>query len=139
MVYGPLVNGGTTLLFESTPTYPDPGRYWEMIEKHRVNQFYCAPTAVRLLLKYGDSYVKSRDLSSIKTIGSVGEPINPEAWHWLNDTVGGGRCDIVDTWWQTETGRQYFESYCNLLLLKYISLLSISRTRTRYTTHPEKK
>jgi len=104
VVYGPLVNGGTTLLFESTPTYPNPGRYWEMIEKHRVNQFYCAPTAVRLLLKYDDSFVKSRDLSSIKTIGSVGEPINPEAWHWLNDTVGSGRCDIVDTWWQTETG-----------------------------------
>ena len=104
VVYGPLVNGGTTLLFESTPVYPDPGRYWTTIEKHRVNQFYCAPTAVRLLLKYGESFVAARDMSSIKTIGSVGEPINPEAWHWLHDNVGRGVCDLVDTWWQTETG-----------------------------------
>lgn len=99
-----MVNGGTTLLFESTPTYPDPSRYWETIEKHRVNQFYCAPTAVRLLLQHGNSHTERHDRSSLKTIGSVGEPINHEAWHWLNDVIGGGNCDIVDTWWQTETG-----------------------------------
>jgi len=104
VVYGPLMNGGTSVLFESTPTYPDPSRYWDTIEKHQVNQFYCAPTAVRLLLKHGDSHTTKHDRSSLKTIGSVGEPINSEAWHWLNDVIGNGKCDIVDTWWQTETG-----------------------------------
>ena len=104
VVYGPLMNGGTSLLFESTPTYPDPSRYWDTIEKHQVNQFYCAPTAVRLLLQHGDSHTTKHDRSSLKTIGSVGEPINHEAWHWLNDVIGNGNCDIVDTWWQTETG-----------------------------------
>ena len=99
-----MVNGGTSLLFESIPTYPDPSRYWDTIEKHRVNQFYCAPTAVRLLLQQGNSHTMKHDRSSLKTIGSVGEPINHEAWHWLNDVIGGGKCDIVDTWWQTETG-----------------------------------
>jgi len=104
VVYGPLINGGTTLLFESTPTYPDPSRYWDTIEKHQVKQFYCAPTAVRLLLQHGDSHTMKHDRSSLKTIGSVGEPINQEAWHWLNSVIGNGKCDIVDTWWQTETG-----------------------------------
>merc|ERR1719328_579812 len=104
VVYGPLMNGGTSLLFESTPTYPDPSRYWDTIEKHRVNQFYCAPTAIRLLLKHGDSHTSKHNRSSLKTIGSVGEPINNEAWHWLNNVIGNGKCDIVDTWWQTETG-----------------------------------
>nr|XP_057912832.1 acetyl-coenzyme A synthetase 2-like, mitochondrial isoform X2 [Doryrhamphus excisus] len=103
-VYGPLANGGTTVLFESTPVYPDPGRYWEMVERLKINQFYGAPTAIRLLLKYGDEWVHKYDRSSIRTLGSVGEPINTEAWEWYHKVVGGGRCPVVDTWWQTETG-----------------------------------
>ncbi|XP_058844015.1 acetyl-coenzyme A synthetase 2-like, mitochondrial [Acipenser ruthenus] len=103
-VYGPLCNGGTTVLFESTPVYPDPGRYWETVERLRINQFYGAPTAIRLLLKYGDQWVKKYDRSSLKTLGSVGEPINSEAWEWYSRVVGEGRCPLVDTWWQTETG-----------------------------------
>ncbi|XP_054876082.1 acetyl-coenzyme A synthetase 2-like, mitochondrial isoform X1 [Poeciliopsis prolifica] len=103
-VYGPLANGGTTVLFESTPVYPDPGRYWDMVERLRINQFYGAPTAIRLLIKYGDQWVKKYDRSSLTTLGSVGEPINTEAWEWYNGVVGEGRCPVVDTWWQTETG-----------------------------------
>lgn len=104
VVYGPLANGATTLLFESTPLYPDPGRYWEMVERLKVNQFYGAPTAIRLLLKYDETYVTKYDRSSLKTLGAVGEPLNKDAWHWFHDLVGEGRCDLVDTWWQTETG-----------------------------------
>ncbi|KAM6467624.1 acetyl-coenzyme A synthetase 2-like, mitochondrial isoform 2-T2 [Liasis olivaceus] len=104
VVYGPLCNGSTTVLFESTPVYPDPGRYWETVERLKINQFYCAPTALRLLLKYGDEYVKKYDRSSLTTLGSVGEPINHEAWHWYYSVVGDKRCTLVDTWWQTETG-----------------------------------
>ncbi|CAH3040949.1 unnamed protein product [Porites lobata] len=104
VVYGPLSNGATTVLFESTPTYPDPGRYWEMVERLRVNQFYGAPTALRLLLKSSNSYVTKYDRSSLKLLGTVGEPINAEAWHWYHEVVGEKRCVIVDTWWQTETG-----------------------------------
>ncbi|KAG1685095.1 Acetyl-coenzyme A synthetase 2-like, mitochondrial [Nymphon striatum] len=104
VVYGPLSNGATTVLFESTPTYPDPGRYWETVERLKINQFYGAPTAIRLLLKYGDEWVKKYDRSSLKTIGSVGEPINHEAWEWYYNVVGEKRCSLVDTWWQTETG-----------------------------------
>uniref|UniRef100_A0A8D0H8L3 Acetyl-coenzyme A synthetase n=1 Tax=Sphenodon punctatus TaxID=8508 RepID=A0A8D0H8L3_SPHPU len=104
VVYGPLCNGATSVLFESTPVYPDPGRYWEMVQRLKINQFYGAPTAIRLLLKYGDEWVKKYDRSSLKTLGSVGEPINHEAWHWLYSVVGDGRCPLVDTWWQTETG-----------------------------------
>ena len=104
VVYGTLFNGGTTVLFESTPTYPDPGRYWETVQRLKINQFYGAPTAIRLLLKYGDEWVKKYDRSSLKTLGSVGEPLNHEAWTWFHDLVGEGRCDLVDTWWQTETG-----------------------------------
>ncbi|XP_076024142.1 acetyl-coenzyme A synthetase 2-like, mitochondrial [Genypterus blacodes] len=103
-VYGPLANGATTVLFESTPVYPDPGRYWEMVQRLQINQFYGAPTAIRLLLKYGDQWVHKYDRSSLKTLGSVGEPINTEAWEWYHRVVGGGRCPVVDTWWQTETG-----------------------------------
>uniref|UniRef100_A0A8C6KPN0 Propionate--CoA ligase n=1 Tax=Nothobranchius furzeri TaxID=105023 RepID=A0A8C6KPN0_NOTFU len=103
-VYGPLVNGGTTVLFESTPVYPDPGRYWDMVERLKINQFYGAPTAIRLLIKYGDQWVKKYDRSTLKTLGSVGEPINTEAWEWYHRVVGDGRCPVVDTWWQTETG-----------------------------------
>ncbi|OCT77789.1 acetyl-coenzyme A synthetase 2-like, mitochondrial [Xenopus laevis] len=104
VVYGPLCNGATTVLFESTPTYPNPGRYWETVERLQINQFYGAPTAIRLLLKYGDEWVKKHDRSSLKTLGSVGEPINHEAWEWFHDVVGEKRCTLVDTWWQTETG-----------------------------------
>uniref|UniRef100_H2YF71 Propionate--CoA ligase n=1 Tax=Ciona savignyi TaxID=51511 RepID=H2YF71_CIOSA len=104
VVYGPLANGATTVLFESIPTYPDPGRYWEVVERLGINQFYGAPTAIRLLLRYGDSFVKKYDRSSLRVLGSVGEPINHEAWSWYHNVVGEGRCDVVDTWWQTETG-----------------------------------
>jgi acetyl-CoA synthetase len=104
IVYGPLANGGTTLMFEGVPTYPDASRFWQVCEKHKVNQFYTAPTALRALMGQGNSFVESSDLSSIRILGTVGEPINPEAWTWYNDVVGGGRCPIVDTWWQTETG-----------------------------------
>ncbi|XP_068580570.1 acetyl-coenzyme A synthetase 2-like, mitochondrial isoform X2 [Cebidichthys violaceus] len=103
-VYGPLANGGTSVLFESTPIYPDPGRYWETVQRLKINQFYGAPTAIRLLLKYGDQWVHKYDRSTLTTLGSVGEPINTEAWEWYHRVVGDGRCPVVDTWWQTETG-----------------------------------
>ncbi|WP_115462891.1 acetate--CoA ligase [Winogradskyella aurantiaca] len=104
IVYGPLLNGATTLMFEGVPSYPDFGRFWEIIQKHQVNQFYTAPTAIRALAKHGTELVDKYDLSSLKVLGSVGEPINEEAWHWYNDNVGKKRSPIVDTWWQTETG-----------------------------------
>ncbi len=104
IVYGPLLNGATTVIFEGVPTYPQPDRFWEVIEKHRVNQFYTAPTAIRSLAKESYEWVEKHDLSSLKVIGSVGEPINDEAWHWYNDHVGQKKCPVVDTWWQTETG-----------------------------------
>ncbi len=104
IVYGPLANGGTTLMFEGVPTYPDASRFWQVCEKHKVAQFYTAPTALRALMGQGDSFVEKADLSSLKLLGTVGEPINPEAWNWYYNVVGGGRCPIVDTWWQTETG-----------------------------------
>ena len=104
IVYGPLANGATTLMFEGTPTYPDASRFWQVCEKHKVNQFYTAPTALRALMGQGNEFVEKCDLSSLKVLGTVGEQINPEAWNWYNDVVGGGRCPIVDTWWQTETG-----------------------------------
>ncbi|XP_074673527.1 acetyl-coenzyme A synthetase 2-like, mitochondrial isoform X2 [Strix aluco] len=104
VVYGPLCNGATSVLFESTPVYPDPGRYWEVVQRLKINQFYGAPTAIRLLLNYGEEWVKKYDRSSLKTLGSVGEPINNEAWQWFYHVVGEGRCTLVDTWWQTETG-----------------------------------
>ena len=104
IVYGPLANGATTLMFEGVPTYPDASRFWQVCEKHKVNQFYTAPTALRALMGQGNSYVEKCDLSSLRVLGTVGEPINPEAWNWYNEVVGGGRCPIVDTWWQTETG-----------------------------------
>ena len=104
IVYGPLANGATTLMFEGVPTYPDAGRFWAVCEKHKVNQFYTAPTAIRALMGQGEAFVQKYDLSSIKVLGTVGEPINPEAWNWYNDVVGKGKAPIVDTWWQTETG-----------------------------------
>ncbi|WDE12935.1 acetate--CoA ligase [Thalassomonas haliotis] len=102
--YGPLANGATTLVFEGVPTYPDAGRFWQVCEKHKVNVFYTAPTALRALMGLGDSLVEQADLSSIRLLGTVGEPINPEAWHWYYEIVGKENCPIVDTWWQTETG-----------------------------------
>ena len=104
IVYGPLANGAQTLMFEGVPTYPDASRFWQVCEKHKVNQFYTAPTAIRALMGQGNEFVDKCDLSSLKLLGTVGEPINPEAWIWYNDVVGKGNCPIVDTWWQTETG-----------------------------------
>lgn len=104
ILYGPLLNGATTVIFEGVPSYPNFSRFWEVIEKHKVNQFYTAPTAIRALAKESLDFVQPFPLRSLKVIGSVGEPINEEAWHWYNDHVGGKRCPLVDTWWQTETG-----------------------------------
>ncbi|MFI1770399.1 acetate--CoA ligase [Thalassobellus citreus] len=104
ILYGPLANGATTVMFEGVPSYPDFGRFWEVVEKHKVNQFYTAPTAIRALAKQGLELVDKYDLSSLKVLGSVGEPINEEAWHWYNDNIGKNKSPIVDTWWQTETG-----------------------------------
>merc|ERR1711981_156408 len=104
VVYGPLANGSTSVIFESTPLYPDAGRYWEMVQRLKITQFYGAPTAIRLLLRFGDEFVKKYDRSSLRVLGSVGEPINLEAWKWYNDVVGDSKCEVVDTWWQTETG-----------------------------------
>ncbi len=104
IVYGPLANGATTLMFEGIPTYPDASRFWQVIDKHKVNQFYTAPTAIRALMRSGEELVKKTSRSSLKLLGTVGEPINPEAWEWYYRVVGDTRCPIVDTWWQTETG-----------------------------------
>ncbi|WP_299459399.1 acetate--CoA ligase [uncultured Microscilla sp.] len=104
IVYGPLLAGATSVMFEGVPTFPDAGRFWEIVDKHQVNQFYTAPTAIRALQAKGLEYVEKHDLSSLKVLGSVGEPINEEAWHWYHDHIGKDRCPIVDTWWQTETG-----------------------------------
>jgi len=104
ILYGPLACGATSLMFEGIPTYPDPGRFWEIVEKHKVNIFYTAPTAIRALMRSGTEWVERHDLSSLRILGSVGEPINPEAWMWYHTVVGKGRLPIVDTWWQTETG-----------------------------------
>ncbi|MDT0621275.1 acetate--CoA ligase [Croceitalea vernalis] len=104
IIYGPLANGATTVMFEGVPSYPDFGRFWDVVQKHKVTQFYTAPTAIRALAKENLDFVTSYDLSSLKVLGTVGEPINEEAWHWYNDHVGEKNCPIVDTWWQTETG-----------------------------------
>ncbi|KAL7417942.1 acetyl-coenzyme a synthetase [Mrakia frigida] len=104
IVYGPLLNGVTTTIFESTPVYPTASRYWDAIDKHKITHLYTAPTAIRLLRRLGEDFVKDHSLKSLRVIGSVGEPINPEAWHWYSDNVGRGECAVVDTYWQTETG-----------------------------------
>ncbi|MFN7134431.1 MAG: acetate--CoA ligase, partial [Myxococcales bacterium] len=104
VVYGPLANGATSLMYEGAPTTPGPDRFWEIIARHRVNVFYTAPTAIRAFMRLGEEHPKKHDLSSLRLLGSVGEPINPEAWMWYRDVIGGGRCPVVDTWWQTETG-----------------------------------
>lgn len=104
IVYGPLANGAITLMFEGVPTYPDAGRFWDIVDKHQVNTFYTAPTAIRALMGAGDEFVRRSNRSSLRLLGTVGEPINPEAWEWYHRVIGEGRCPIVDTWWQTETG-----------------------------------
>jgi len=104
LLYGPLANGVTTLMFEGIPTHPDPGRFWEVVDQYQVRIFYSAPTAIRILAAAGDQFVKRYSRKSIRTLGTVGEPINPEAWNWYNEVVGDSRAPIVDTWWQTETG-----------------------------------
>jgi acetyl-CoA synthetase len=104
VVYGPLANGATTLMYEGAPNQPNPGRFWEIIERYGVTVLYTAPTAIRTFTKWGDEWPRKHDLSSLRLLGTVGEPINPEAWMWYQRVIGGGRCPIVDTWWQTETG-----------------------------------
>ena len=116
IIYGPLLNGATTLMFEGVPTFPDAGRFWDVCDKYSVNQFYTAPTAIRALMACGDEYVVRAELGALKVIGSVGEPINAEAWHWYHDKVGRGNCPIVDTWWQTETGGIMISGLGNLSL-----------------------
>lgn len=125
IVYGPLSAGATTVMFEGVPSYPDFGRFWEVCEKHKVTQFYTAPTAIRALAKHPVSLVEKYDLSSIKTLGTVGEPINEEAWHWYDDHVGKNKCPIVDTWWQTETGGMMISS-----------MAGITEDRPTYATLP---
>ena len=104
IVYGPLSNGAASVMFEGVPSYPDYSRFWKIVEKYKVNQFYTAPTAIRAINAQGDSWLDGIDLSSLRILGTVGEPINPEAWMWYYNKIGGGRCPIVDTYWQTETG-----------------------------------
>ena len=125
IVYGPLLAGATSVMFEGVPTFPDAGRFWDVVDKHKVNQFYTAPTAIRALEAYGLEPIKGKDLSSLKVLGTVGEPINEEAWHWYHDHIGKGKCPIVDTWWQTETG--------GILLSP---LAGITPTKPAYATLP---
>jgi acetyl-CoA synthetase len=125
IVYGPLCAGATSVLFEGVPTYPDASRFWQIVDKHQVNILYTAPTAIRSLMSFGLQYVKDCNLSSLKKLGSVGEPINEEAWNWYNDNIGKGRCPIVDTWWQTETGGIMISPIAN-----------ITKTKPAYATLP---
>lgn len=124
IVYGPLLTGATTIMFEGVPTYPNPGRFWEIVDKYKVNQFYTAPTAIRALQVHGTEPIAPYKLDSLKVLGSVGEPINEEAWHWYHTHIGKTKCPIVDTWWQTETGGLWFLRWQelhqpNLLLLPF--------------------
>ena len=125
IVYGPLLSGATTLMFEGVPTYPDAGRFWDIVDKHKVDILYTAPTAIRSLMGFGLKHVEGKDLSSLKVLGSVGEPINEEAWNWYNENIGKGRCPIVDTWWQTETGG---------ILISPIA--GVTKTKPTYATLP---
>jgi acetyl-CoA synthetase len=125
MIYGPLSAGATTLMFEGIPTYPDPGRFWDIIDKHKVNIFYTAPTAIRSLMGFGTEPLKNKDLSSLRVLGTVGEPINVEAWQWYDEQVGRGNCPIVDTWWQTETGG-----------IMISNMAGISKGKASYATLP---
>jgi acetyl-CoA synthetase len=125
IVYGPLSQGATTFMFEGIPTYPGPGRFWEIVEKYKVNILYTAPTAIRSLMSFGTDVVKTKDLSSLKKLGSVGEPINEEAWHWFDENVGHKNCPIVDTWWQTETGG-----------IMISPIAGVTKTKPTYATLP---
>lgn len=125
IIYGPLLSGATTIMSEGVPTYPDAGRFWHICEKHKVNQFYTAPTAIRALMAQGDHWPSHYDLSNLKVLGTVGEPINEEAWQWYNKFIGKGKCPIVDTWWQTETGGIMISPIPNAL-----------KTKPCYATHP---
>lgn len=116
VVYGPLLNGGSTFMFESTPVYPDSNRYWDMVQRHKITQFYTAPTAIRLLMRYGDNI--PYDVSSVRTLGTVGEPINPEAWRWYYEVVGKKKCSVVDTYWQTETGGHVITNFPGITPMK---------------------
>ena len=118
IVYGPLFNGATQVMFEGVPTYPDAGRFWDVVDKYKVTQFYTAPTAIRALIRAGDEFVTKHDLSSLKVLGTVGEPINPEVWMWYYNVVGHGRCPIVDTWWQTETGGHMITALPGAIVMK---------------------
>jgi acetyl-CoA synthetase len=124
IVYGPLSQGATSLMFEGVPTYPDAGRFWDIVDKFKVNILYTAPTAIRSLMSYGDDFVKGKDLSSLTKLGSVGEPINEEAWHWCDEKIGHGQCPIMDTWWQTENGGHMITPIAGVTPLKpgYASL-----------------
>ncbi|QKJ31237.1 acetate--CoA ligase [Mucilaginibacter mali] len=124
IVYGPLSQGATSLMFEGVPTWPDAGRFWDITDKHKVNILYTAPTAIRSLMSFGDEPLKGKDLSSLKKLGSVGEPINEEAWHWFDEKIGHGKCPIVDTWWQTENGGHMITPIAGITPLKpgYASL-----------------
>jgi acetyl-CoA synthetase len=104
IVYGPLQNGATTVMYEGAPNFPEPDRFWKIIDRHRINVFYTAPTAIRTFIKWGEQWPRKHKLDSLRLLGTVGEPINPEAWMWYREIIGQGRCPIVDTWWQTETG-----------------------------------
>ncbi len=125
LVYGPLLAGAITVMFEGVPTYPDAGRLWDIVDRHKVNILYTAPTAIRSLMGFGPEYLEGKDLGSLKVLGSVGEPINEEAWHWYNDNIGKGKCPIVDTWWQTETGG-----------IMISPLAGITKTKPSYATLP---
>jgi acetyl-CoA synthetase len=125
IIYGPLASGAQTLMFEGIPTFPDAGRFWDIIDKHGVNIFYTAPTAIRSLMGFGEEYFKDKNLSTLKVLGSVGEPINEEAWNWYNENIGKGKCPIVDTWWQTETGG-----------IMISPLAGITKTKPSYATLP---
>lgn len=118
IVYGPLLNGATTLLFEGVPNFPNAGRFWQVCDKHKVNIFYTAPTAIRALMAAGDGWTEGHDLSSLRVLGSVGEPINAEAWHWYDEKIGQGRCPVVDTWWQTETAGMMITALAGITPLK---------------------
>ena len=107
IVYGPLANGATSVMYEGAPNYPAEDRWWEIVERYGVTIFYTAPTAIRACMKWGTQHPAKHDLSSLRLLGTVGEPINPRAWLWYREHIGGGRCPIVDTWWQTETGRDH--------------------------------
>src|SRR5258706_5013702 len=125
VVYGPLSNGATVLMYEGAPDWPDRGRFWQLCDRHRVTIFYTAPTAIRAFMRWGVEWPARHDLSSLRLLGSVGEPINPEAWVWYHATIGGGRCPIVDTWWQTETG-----------MILITPLPGITATKPVSATHP---